>query len=349
MDLLVADDDDLLVTGVRLDDVRPALDLRGDVLWEVLAGLLEQSTDLTGLVELLGDGAESLHSAGLLGEPLGVSVVVAHRLGDLGEVAHLVRRDDGGEPGGDLGVDGRKGTVLHRETVLAEHPGHVVVQRGDAVVVEGGGGRAEHRHVARLLAERLAVAHELAADVAQRILGTAPLELVDGDDVGEVEHVDLLQLRRGAELRRHHVHRAVDERNDAGVALADARGLDDDEVEARRLQHGDDVIEVVGVLVAASGGHRAHVDAVAVQGIHADAVAEQRTTALAPGGVDGQHGDPELVLLVGAEPAHELVGERALAGAARASDAEQRDVSRLGGIVDRGPERVVQSARSRRR
>jgi hypothetical protein len=76
----------------------------------------------------------------------------------------------------------------------------VLVQSGDAVVVERRGGRAEHRHVLRLLPERLTVAHQLAADVTQGVLRAAALELVDRDDVGEVEHVDLLQLRRRAEL-----------------------------------------------------------------------------------------------------------------------------------------------------
>ena len=66
--------------------------------------------------------------------------------------------------------------------------------------------------VSTVAAELLAVAGELAAHVAQRVLGAAPLELVDGDHVGEVEHVDLLELRRRAELGRHHVERHVDER-----------------------------------------------------------------------------------------------------------------------------------------
>ena len=83
-------------------------------------------------------------------------------------------------------------------------------------------------------------ARHLLAHVAQRILGAALLELVEHDEIGEVEHVDLLELARGAVFGRHHVHREVDEIDDLGVALADARGLDDDQVEARRFQqlHG---------------------------------------------------------------------------------------------------------------
>ena len=59
-----------------------------------------------------------------------------------------------------------------------------------------------------------------------------------------------------------------------------------------------------------------------VDGVHPDAVAEQGAAPLAPGGVDGQHRQPELVLLVEAEAADQLVGQRRLARAARAGDAE---------------------------
>ena len=182
--------------------------------------------------------------------------------------------------------------------------------------------RAEDRHVLGSLAELLAVAHQLPADVAQRVLGAATLELVDRDHVGEVEHVDLLELGGGAELRRHHVERAVDERHDRRVALADARRLDDDQVEAGGLQHVDHVVEVLGQLVGAAGGEGAEEDTVAVEGVHPDPVAEQRSATLATGRVDGDHRDPELVLLVDAEPAYDLVGQGGLAGAAGAGDAQ---------------------------
>ena len=112
---------------------------------------------------------------------------------------------------------------------------HRLVERGHAVVVEAAGHRAEHRHLVGLLAERLAVALHLLGDVAQRVGRALAVELVDGDELGEVEHVDLLELAGGAELRRHHVHRHVDQRHDRRVALADARGLDDHQVEAGDL------------------------------------------------------------------------------------------------------------------
>ena len=65
------------------------------------------------------------------------------------------------------------------------------------------------------------VALVLLAYVAQRVGGTLAIELVDRNEVGEVEHVDLLQLARGAELGCHHVERDVDERHDRRIALTD--------------------------------------------------------------------------------------------------------------------------------
>ena len=227
---------------------------------------------------------------------------------------------------------------------VGELGAEVLVERGDAVVVEGRGAGAEDRHVLRLLAEGAPVADQLATDVAQRVLGAAALELVDRDGVGEVEHVDLLQLRGGAELRRHHVERVVDERHDPGVALADAGRLDDDEVVAGGLHHVDHVGEVLGHLVGAAGGQRAEEDAVAVEGVGADPVAEQRAATLAAGGVDGDHRDAELVLLVGAEAADDLVGQRRLARAAGAGDAEHGHDAALGGRADLGEHRLVEAA-----
>ena len=114
--------------------------------------------------------------------------------------------------------------------------------------------------------------------------------------------------------------------DDPGVPLADAGGLDDDEVDARGAQQRDRVGEVLRQGAAAPArGHRAEVDLRPAEGVHADAVAEQRATALAARRVDGEHRDPELVLLVEAEAADELVGQRRLARAAGAGDAEHRD------------------------
>ena len=151
----------------------------------------------------------------------------------------------------------------------------------------------------------------------------APLELVDRDDVGEVEHVDLLELRGRAELGRHDVERDVDQRRDRGVALADARRLDDHQVVAGRLARRDHVGQLRGQLAGgAAGGERAEERAPGGEAVHPDAVAEQGAPAAPAGRVDRDDGDPQLVLLVEPEPPDELVGQRALARAAGAGDAE---------------------------
>ena len=82
----------------------------------------------------------------------------------------------------------------------------------------------------------------------------------------------------------------------------------------------------------------------AVEGVHPDTVAEQGPAAAAPGRVDGDHGDAELVLLVDAEAPHQLVGQRGLAGAAGAGDAEHGDHPLGGRLLEPGPQVVGEPA-----
>ncbi len=165
----------------------------------------------------------------------GLPVVVAHRVGDLAQVADPLGRDDDGLRGG-----GPAGGA--RQPRLEAHPGlgrdgvhQGVVERGHAVVVELGGDGAEDRHLVGALAEGLAVALDLLAHVLHGVVAAALLELVDHGEVGEVEHVDLLELGGRAVLAGHDVEGHVHEVHDARVALADAGGFDDDQVEAGRL------------------------------------------------------------------------------------------------------------------
>ncbi len=166
--------------------------------------------------------------------------------------------------------------------------------------------------------ERLAVALHLLPHVAQRVLRALAVELVDRHEIGEVEHVDLLELRRRAELGRHHVERHVDERRDRGVALADARRLDDHDVERRDLARGDHVGERLAHFAAGvARGERAHVDVRMLDRVHPDAIAQERAAGLAARRIDRDDRDPQAVLLVEPEAPDDLVGERALARAAR--------------------------------
>ena len=192
----------------------------------------------------------------------GARLVAAHGVGDLGEVARA--------RAGTIGTwcvlwrvaTRRQRAVAERQPERRQARLQRLVQRGHAVVVEAAGHRAEHRHLVGLVCPGLAVALHLLGDVAQRVGRALAVELVDGDELGEVEHVDLLELAGGAELRRHHVHRHVDQRHDGRVALADAGGLDDDEVEAGDLAGGDHVGQRLADLAAeVARGERAHEDA----------------------------------------------------------------------------------------
>ena len=130
------------------------------------------------------------------------------------------RRGTRSRAGGTIAVDrGRRrrcatGVQPSRaaQTVRREPSRRCLVERGDAVVVEAGRDRCRTRapRRARPNASRLrAICRRTSRSASSR---AAPVELVDRDRVGEVEHVDLLELARRAELRRHDVERHVDER-----------------------------------------------------------------------------------------------------------------------------------------
>ena len=105
--------------------------------------------------------------------------------------------------------------------MLGERGEDALVERGDTVVVEARGDGAVYRHLLGGAVEELAVALDLLANVPQRVLAALAVELVDGDEVRKIEHVDFLELARRAILGRHHVERRIDERHDRRITLAD--------------------------------------------------------------------------------------------------------------------------------
>ena len=232
-DLLVADLHDVFVAGVRGLRLRPHVEqlLRARVELRVAIG--------DERVEVLA--RPCLHSAASIAlrrAAAGARARCASRLPstrDSRAPSRRSRRDSATRAGGTITfcavdcrvVDRRQRARLQLQSLLGQLRDERLVERGDAVVVEARRHRAEHRHRVGRLLEQLAVALELLAHVAQRVLRALAVELVDRDEIGEVEHVDLLELGRGAELGRHHVQRHVDQRHDRRVALADARRLDD--------------------------------------------------------------------------------------------------------------------------
>ena len=274
-----------------------------------------------------GCGLRGLQSACCLGLRCGDAVVVAHGVGDVRQVAHASGRHDA--PQCARPALGRQGEIggVRRQAPLGEQGAQVSGERGDAVVAEAGCGSAEDGHVLPGRGEVAAIAQELACHVAVGVLGALPLKLVDRDDVGEVQHVDLLQLAGRPVLRRHDVEGDVHVLADRAVALPHARGLDDDEVVSRRGACTDHVVEP-GRDRGAPRRHRMEEDAVVRGGVHPDAVAEERSAGAGARGVDGEDRDAGLV--PAAQAPHDLVGEARLARAAGAGDAEDGDLSSVG-------------------
>ena len=264
-----------------------------------------------------------LRAAGGLGFGFDAAVDAAALFGDLGQVAHAAAGDQhGGARLLQLRVEGGRPLLRRQLQLLAQQAAQVGEHPADAGVVELAGDGGIHRHVGIRRLERHAVALPLLAHVAQGVFCAALVVLVQHDQLGEVDHVDLLQLAGRTVVAGHHVHGEVDQVDDLRIALAYAGGLHDHQVEAQRLQEGDAILQHgIGRHVLAAGGHRTHVDALAAQRVHADAVAEQRATGTAAGGIDRDHRDVHL-REARQEAVHQLVGDRRLAGAAGAGDAD---------------------------
>ena len=214
-----------------------------------------------------------------------------------------------------------------RQAHLGQAAPQGLVQRGHAVVVEARGHGAEDRHLFGRRGPGFLVALELLGHIAQRVGRTLAVELVDGHELGEIQHVDLLELAGGTELGRHDIHGHVHQRHDGRIALADARGLDHDQVEAGGLADGNHVGQGGGNFRAEiARGQTAHEDtgpfAPGPDRVHADAVTQQGSAALAPARVNGDQGHAQLVTLIEAQAADQFVGEARFAGTARAGDAQ---------------------------
>ncbi len=244
--------------------------------------------------------------------------VVSDAVGDLGEVADAFGRED------DLGFGcAPLGFARVPVSALGVDQFHEMQEEGiDARVAEVTGDTGEDGHLFGRAVKGAAVALDLFGDVAVGIVGSAFIGFVDGDHIGKVEHIDFFKLRGCAIFGGHDIHGEVAEVDDGAIALADASGFEDDQVEAGGLECMECVTDGgrdggIGL----SCGHRAHKDARGRDGIHADAVAEECAASASAGGVDGEDG--EVAVGIGFEhPSDQFVGERGLSSAASAGDAE---------------------------
>ncbi len=365
-DFLVADLHHVFVAGVGLLHRRPlGHQLTGGGVHAVFAFLRQLQGGLggPGLAGLAhfqhgGSRAKLLHFAGQARLGAGLGLVAAHGVGNFGQVAGAYRGHDGGLVGAVAHRHHRQAALGHRQAQFGQPGFERLVQRSHAVVVEAGGHGAKHRHLVGGGGPGLLVALHLLGHIAQRIRGTLAVKLVDGDKLGKVQHVDLFQLAGRAKLGRHHVHGHINVRHDGRIALADAGGFHDHQVEPRHFAGGNYLGQRGGNFAAEiAGGQAAHENALPVcradtagppQGVssplggqrrrvsgkrggspytgcvHADAVAQQGTTALAAAGVDADDGHAQLVVLVQPQAADQFVRQAGLACAAGAGDAQYR-------------------------
>lgn len=175
------------------------------------------------------------------------------------------------------------------------------------------------------------VALVLLLHITQGIEGTAFVEFIECNEVGEIEHVDFFELGGGAVLWRHYVQAQIAVFDDFCIALANARGFQHNEVEAGCFGHIHRVLHVFAEgQVALAGGQRAHVHAGIVDAVHANAVAEECTSGFALAGVDRNDGDAfaffdvATFFKIDEEAAHQFVHQARFACAASAGNAQNR-------------------------
>jgi hypothetical protein len=200
-----------------------------------------------------------------------------------------------------------------------------LIERRHAIIVEAGSHGAEHRHFVGLGGEQFAVALVLLAHIAQRILGALAVELVDCHEIGEVEHVDLFQLRGGTELRRHHVQRQIDERHDGRIALANTGGFDNHQIETGQLAGGDDFGQrtEISLPVSRVASERMKMFGCSMAFMRMRSPSSAPPVRLRDGSMETS-ADLDAVALIETEAADDFVGQRRLAGTAGTGNAENR-------------------------
>ena len=195
--------------------------------------------------------------------------------------------------------------------------GHGVDDLGDALAARRDG--LEHGRRPRVVGApgaRARAQRDHVPQLAHRRVGAVAVGLVDDEHVPDLEDAGLGSLHPVAHPRGQQHERGVGGPGHLDLALTDADGLDQHDVEPGRVEHADRLgrgprqpAEV------AARGHRADEDP-RVRGVilHPDAVAEQRPSGERRRRIDREHPDAEVARPV---LVHERRGRRRLAHARR--------------------------------
>jgi len=294
------------VSGVDTEDVDDLDGHPADRCFHQLADISRRSA-VVG--QHVAGGGEMVDGADDVGDLCCAVVIRADGFGDLCQISTPRRRHQHGDVGRRAGRNGCDGAVGDGQSCRSQLAAERLVERRHSVVVEARCNRPEHGQILIGNVPCFSISSDLASHLAQRVERPTTFELVDGDDIGEVQHVDLFQLRRSTELGRHDVQRHIGDIGHGGVTLANAGRLHDDQVVAGGLTSGHHGRELGGDLARRrTGRDGSEEDLRRRDRVHPDAVAEERAASLATGRVDRQHRHPQFVLLIQPEPENQLVG-----------------------------------------
>ena len=235
---------DQLVAAIGLAQLRPGGQQRQGLGTDPGLALLGQGADtlefgLAGpALEHAPAGQQLLAFARRNGLLPRFGAVIANRLRHLAQVARaLAGRDRAAARRNPIATRQRRGPV--GQAARPELVENGLIKHRHAFVVELGGDGAEDRHLLGCRGKTFVVALNLLAHVPESIVSALAVELVDRHQVGEIQHVDLLELAGGAVFRRHGVNRQIDVGHDTGIALAYPRSLDQHQTITRGLATHD--------------------------------------------------------------------------------------------------------------
>ena len=132
------------------------------------------------------------------------------------------------------------------------------------------------------------IAPKLLAHVAEGIQRTGLVKFIDGHQIGEIEHVDFLQLAGRSVLGSHHVQAHRTQFRDGRVRLTDARSFHDNPIKTSLSTNSYRLAKMLADRrVGLPGGQRTHEHVGAVDRVHANPIPKQGTARLALGRIDG--------------------------------------------------------------